>query len=50
LQALEQKQTAARSEMEKRRQRLEQLTAVSEGNVKTDRTKKSGNEDQKQQK
>jgi outer membrane murein-binding lipoprotein Lpp len=50
LQALEQKQTAARSEMEKRRQRLEQLTAVSEGNVKTDKTKKTDNEDQKQQK
>lgn len=47
LQAVEQKYTAAKTEMDRRQQRLEQLMASGEGNVQTDKSKKPVKDDQK---
>jgi septal ring factor EnvC (AmiA/AmiB activator) len=52
LQAMEQKHTASRQEMDRRRQRLEQLTATSEGNVRTEKSakdNKNNNDDNNRQ-
>jgi len=49
LQALEEKHTASRDEMDRRKQRLDQLMATSEGNVKTTKPAGSKKDDDKQE-